>query len=82
MTIVEDTGLGQGARGLSATWMSNGVWYNSTSAVDVTLDNGEHIYCFMRGKGPYELMSFERRPHSWADHMYGIEIAGLQAGME
>lgn len=82
MTIVEDAGLGKEAKGLSATWMSDGVWYYSTSAVDVTLDNGEHIYCFMRGKGPYELVAFERRPHSWADHMYGIEIASLKAGME
>ncbi len=80
--IINGFGIDGGIRAVSAVWIDDVSGVNVTSGADVTLDNSEHIYCFMRGKGPYELMSFERRPHSWTDHMYGIEIASLKAGME
>lgn len=82
MDIVNGFEIDGAPHAVSAVWIDDVGGFNVTSGADVTLDNGEHIYCYMRGKGPYELMSFERRPFSYFDYSYGIVIASLKASME
>lgn len=79
IAIVNETDLGNGSQAVSAEWVGDGGASHSTATVDVTLDNGEHILCFLRGFEPYELMHYERHRDSYLDTMYGNEIAELQA---
>lgn len=82
IAIVNETDLGNGARAVSAEWVGDGDAFRSTSTIDVTLDNGEHLLCYLRGIDSYELMGYERHRGSYLDTMYGNEIARLQAAME
>ena len=82
IAIVNETDLGSGSQAVSAEWVGDGAMLNSTATIDVALDDGRHILCYLRGFGPYELMGYERHADSYLDTMYGNEIAELQAAME